>query len=314
MRRALSVVDDQPVNTRMPQSFRPLAAQRQAGAFTRAQARAGGLTKAQVAYRIKAGTLHSLVGMALRHCDDPVTPQMLAFGAYLTWPDAVLCGPTAAALNGAPLKLLDAHVITHRQPKAVRGLWPHHFEIAQWERDSWNGIKTTSPTRSLIDALVILPEPEAELLFSWAYTRRRLGVADFEVHLEHYPGRWGNNRLRRFLANAKAGIMSPAEALLHKILTHAGLTGWQADVTIRCGKQILARVDVLFSAQRVVVEVDGRRFHGQDRFQADRTRDNLLQSAGYTVLRFTWEDLTMRPHEVVNRIRQTLEMRTTNRR
>lgn len=293
-----------------PQSWTPPIARQQAGAFTRAQAMAGGLTKAQVAYRIRAGTIQTCVGMTLRHREEPVTAQMLAFGAYLTWPDAVLCGPTAAAFYGAPLIPVDAHVITRRQPKAVRGLVPHGFEVAPWELESWRGIQMTSPSRSLLDALVMLPQPSAQSLFVWSITRDRLSICDLEVHLEHYPGRWGNNRLRKFLADARQGIMSPAEALLHEILRRQGFTGWRADATLRRGDKIVARVDVLFPVERVVIEVDGRRYHGEDRFQADRTRDNLLQSAGYLVLRFTWEDLTQRPGEVAIRIRQACAIRT----
>ena len=43
-------------------------------------------------------------------------------------------------------------------------------------------------------------------------------------------------------------------------------------------------------------EIDGRAFHSDaDRFQRDRTRQNRLVGAGWTVLRFTWNDLRDRP-------------------
>lgn len=98
--------------------------------------------------------------------------------------------------------------------------------------------------------------------------------------------------------------MSPAEALLHKILRAAGFTGWQADATINHGSKIMDRVDVLFASSRLIVEVDGRKYHGEDRFQLDRTRDNRLHAAGYRVLRFTWADLTQRPGLIVRQVRE----------
>lgn len=299
------------MNSPNSQLWTPPIAASQAGAFTRAQAIAGGLTQRQVAYRLKAGTFQNFVGVALRHRNTPETPQMLAHGTFLTWPNVILCGPTAAALSRVPVLLTAAHVITQGRPNPIKRIIPHEFDVAPWERDTWNGIQITTLSRSLIDAIILLPEPAAHSLFVWSITRDRLSIPDLEIHLEHYPGRWGNNRLRRFLLNAQRGIMSPAEELLQKILKQNRLTGWQADVAIRRERKVLARVDVLFPAERVVVEVDGRRYHGEDRFQADRTRDNLLLSAGYLVLRFTWEDLTRRPREVVTRIGQALALSTT---
>jgi very-short-patch-repair endonuclease len=41
-------------------------------------------------------------------------------------------------------------------------------------------------------------------------------------------------------------------------------------------------------------------------FQADRTTTNVLQLVGYTVLRFTWADLTRRPEMVARQIRTAL--------
>jgi hypothetical protein len=46
-----------------------------------------------------------------------------------------------------------------------------------------------------------------------------------------------------------------------------------------------------------------------DRFQADRTRDQRLAAAGYVVLRFTWDDLSNRPDDVIERIRRTMAHR-----
>ena len=53
---------------------------------------------------------------------------------------------------------------------------------------------------------------------------------------------------------------------------------------------------MLFADARLVLEVDGRTHHSNgDRFKWDRTRQNLLVLAGYTVLQFTWWDITGRP-------------------
>jgi len=49
--------------------------------------------------------------------------------------------------------------------------------------------------------------------------------------------------------------------------------------------------------------VDGWAWHSTaDRFRADRRRQNALILAGWTVLRFTWDDLVHRPDAVLAQI------------
>jgi very-short-patch-repair endonuclease len=57
-----------------------------------------------------------------------------------------------------------------------------------------------------------------------------------------------------------------------------------------CGQRIgRHEVDFHWPEQRLVVELDGWKFHGHRvAFERDRIRDNELQLLGYTVLRFTW--------------------------
>lgn len=55
--------------------------------------------------------------------------------------------------------------------------------------------------------------------------------------------------------------------------------------------QMACRVDVLWAAGRVVVEVDGPEHRGATRYRADRLRDHALMCAGYRVLRLTNEDV-----------------------
>jgi very-short-patch-repair endonuclease len=69
----------------------------------------------------------------------------------------------------------------------------------------------------------------------------------------------------------------------------------------------VGRVDFLFVAERLVVEADGYAFHADRRaYREDRRRGNALQSAGYRVLRFTWEDVVNAPDRVVATVRRAL--------
>ncbi len=73
-------------------------------------------------------------------------------------------------------------------------------------------------------------------------------------------------------------------------------------------------VDFLWRERRVVVEMDSRAFHSDPlAFTRDRVRSNELQLRGYTVLRFTWSQVTREPELVVARIRAALVHRVEPR-
>ena len=59
-----------------------------------------------------------------------------------------------------------------------------------------------------------------------------------------------------------------------------------------------------YAELRLAIEVDGFEHHSSpDAFQRDRTRQNRLVALGWTVLRFTWEDVVKRPAMVAQTIR-----------
>jgi very-short-patch-repair endonuclease len=86
------------------------------------------------------------------------------------------------------------------------------------------------------------------------------------------------------------------------LLGDAGLAGW------RCGYRVdRYELDFAFPAERIAIEVDGWAWHSDvERFRHDRRRQNVLVLAGWTVLRFTWHDLTVRPDTVTAQIRAAL--------
>lgn len=66
----------------------------------------------------------------------------------------------------------------------------------------------------------------------------------------------------------------------------------------------LARPDLLYPLERVVVEYDGATH--RDRLASDNSRQNRLIDAGYFVLRFTAGDVLHRPASVVDKVRRGL--------
>jgi very-short-patch-repair endonuclease len=91
-----------------------------------------------------------------------------------------------------------------------------------------------------------------------------------------------------------------------RILRAAGIDGWRANHPVTVGGRRYV-IDFAFPGSMVAIEVDGFAHHSDvTRFQRDRQRQNDLVRAGWTVLRFTWADVTERPHDVVARVRTEL--------
>src|SRR5262245_6111233 len=69
------------------------------------------------------------------------------------------------------------------------------------------------------------------------------------------------------------------------------------------------RLDLLWRAERCVVEFDGPEHRDPLRFEADRRRDRLLQIDGYVVLRFTNDQVAHDVAAVVSQIEQLVTAR-----
>jgi very-short-patch-repair endonuclease len=168
-----------------------------------------------------------------------------------------------------------------------------------------HGLPVTDRATSVLDQLGRLPAPAARQLADRALQQGWLDIATIEHRLRAHPGRTGNRMLRRLLAECGDGAAAESERILHGLLRGAGLRGWVANHDVWLDGQLVGVVDLAFVECRVAVEVDGWAFHtGRERFQRDRTKQNALTAAGWTVLRFTWADLVDRPGYVVATIRQ----------
>ncbi len=140
----------------------------------------------------------------------------------------------------------------------------------------------------------------AELL-DRALQRRTSFDAVYRAHCRNL-GRRGAPAAAALLAAAADRAASGAERVLVRLLRDAGISGWRLGY-VAAG----AVLDLAFPEARVAVEVDGWAWHaGADRFRADRRRQNAVVLAGWTVLRFTWDDLMNRPDNVLTQIRASL--------
>jgi len=192
-----------------------------------------------------------------------------------------------------------------RRIDAPRGVRVVRTIIDRAERAERFGLPVTCLVRTAIDHLVCLPLTDATAFADRAIQQRWISLADLERRLS--VRRRGNPILRRVAATVVVGAETESERRLHRLLSRAGLTGWTANhaAAIR-GRPV--RIDVAFRAHKIAIEIDGFAYHSdRARYQQDRNRQNLLVLDGWTVLRFTWEDITDRPGQVLAAILAALD-------
>jgi very-short-patch-repair endonuclease len=87
---------------------------------------------------------------------------------------------------------------------------------------------------------------------------------------------------------------SELEERFLRLIRQAGIPDPEMNVHIE-GFQ----VDAVWREQRVIVELDGDRFHRHPGIRRrDRRRDAVLLLAGWRVLRYGWDDVTNAPAEL----------------
>lgn len=285
-----------------PRAWVPDAADRQAGVFTLAQAIDAGLSVGQIRHRRRTGLWVRHAGAAWRHRDRRTGPFADAMAALLTWPDGIVCLHTAARVHRIPVDPGPISTVVPHGRRPRHGLRPVRYALRDEDVVEVSGIAVTSVARTVFDLLGRAPQAQAEALLTWVLTRQRVEHGALTGLVDRSPGMAGNAQRRRLLHATRDGAMGAAEQRLHRLLRRAGIVGWSPNTVIRDRHGIIGTVDVVFTDAWLVLEIDGFAYHGADRFQSDRTRQNRLVGAGYTVLRFTWHDLVDRPHDVVAQV------------
>lgn len=287
----------------------PAAAENQNGTFTRDQARRAGVTTRQIRRRLAARRWKVVAGEALAPTGQAIGPPQLAFAVVLTWPSAVVSHELAGALHQFPLVFNGLGTSTVRQTLSVRanGLCAHRLPLTAQETCDGGGFPITTAERTALDLLRTLPWSQCRSLWAWLGTRGVLSLSDIEAELTRRERRLGSGQLRKLIDVSATGSLSAAEDILHDVLRCALISGWRPNAAVEVGGRVVAVVDALFDAARLVIEVDGYAAHSTPQaFQRDRERQNLLVAAGYQVLRFTWMDLNRRPEVVLSSIRAAL--------
>jgi very-short-patch-repair endonuclease len=165
-------------------------------------------------------------------------------------------------------------------------------------------LAVTAPARTALDLADVLDQRDLEWSVDEALQRGLVTKRDLAALTARAVGRRGGGRLARALARHSAsGITrSEAEKRFRDLVRAAGLPQPRSNIRLH-GYE----VDFYWPAQRLVVEIDGYRFHSsRPKIEHDTSKAAALVAAGLQLMRFTALQLCDRPLVVTARVAQAL--------
>jgi G:T-mismatch repair DNA endonuclease (very short patch repair protein) len=291
-------------------------AERQHGLVTRAQVRALGGTDKMIAGRCGNGRWEPLGDQVLRLRGGSRSWRQELLAAVLdAGPRAVATGRAAGALWQIPGFSMKRPEVLVKRPSDHRpslGALHETRSLPDHHRSTVDGIPVVTVARLLVELAATESARRLERAVDNACAAGIVspGALASAVAELCVRGRKGSATIRSLSDGiGSTGYVPPAselEARFRDLVRHAGLPEPVRQVDAG-GERWIGRVDVLFPEARLVVELDGRRWHDTRlAIESDRRRDNELVAAGWRVVRVTWRALVDDPAAVVQLVRRLM--------
>lgn len=268
--------------------------ERLGGAASWRQLRAAGVGWYPLWLALQAGTV-----LRLRRGVYAVPNAPAALCSAVRLGGVLACTSAALALGLPVLTPCEPHVIVPRawSHAVLPGVRVHRRTLRAEERLG----STTSLLRTVIDCARELPLREAVVICD-AALRLGLDAVDLRDAVRALRGP-GSAAAREVVAHSDSRAESPIESCLRLVAATLGVVVpqvWIAGV---------GRVDLLLDGW-LVIEADGFAHHSdRHSYREDRRRTNALVAAGFTVLRFSYEDVVHREEYVLETISRVVARR-----
>jgi hypothetical protein len=275
---------------------------------TRAQLLGLGLTVSAFKHLVASGRLirvHAGV-YAVGHVNN--TPVARAFAAVLACGDGALLSHGSAATLWGFSKYWDEpfEVTVWRSQRRRPGIKIHRSRVlTDPDRDCQLGVPVTSPARTALDIAPRLTDKRLTRVVNDGQHARLLHLDDLADVLDRNPKHPGTKRLKRFVEEPAGPTRSELE---DEFL--AFCKRYRLPTPVMNTDVLGYEVDVLFPAERVIVEIDSWEFHRlRDSFEGDRNRDADLLAGDYVTIRLTDERMKQTPEHEAARLHKILERR-----
>lgn len=255
------------------------------------------------------------VRLATSEVDDAHS-RLLAAGFPLR-PVVVFSHTTAAQLHGLPLpyrysRTIPAHVSAPRdvhRPRR-RDLISHHTDIPESDIEEAGGLRFTTAARTYVDLASMLDRSDLVAAGDVLLRDHGLTPADLLTQISarlRYPGK---ELARSSLDWLDGRAASPRESHLRVLLREAGLPTPEVNGVIKDDfGGFLAIGDLVFWAERVIVEYDGVVHAPMEQRAKDAARRAVLREHGWIVVEIVGEDMQY-PHRVIARVTAALAHRS----
>lgn len=282
---------------------------RQQGVVSRSQLEALGLSRSAIGHRLAQERLHRVhLGVyAVGHAR--LSPAGHRWAAVLAGGDgAVGSHQTAAAqwdvrsLRGGAQHVT---VLPGNGSRSRRGLRVHRTKLTEEDVTERDGLRVTTLARTLVDLGDVVPAEHVRRAFIRSEQLRLIDMTEVDQALQRAGRRRGAAILRGLLRAydprwqaTRSGIeVRMLDIVRDHALPQPEVNAWIA------GRW---EADLLWNAERLVVEVDGGVVHGTPSAHSrDAARDRALRRLGYRVLHIAERDLDA-PDRVARRVRSAV--------
>lgn len=288
----------------------------QEGLLTLAQVRTNGMSRWVARYRVGSGRWERAQRGIYRVAGAPWSWRQDLLAACLAAGRGAAASHRSAAclweLEGVDWGVVEISVVRSRYHRLDGVIVHRSTDLSPAVATVRHGVPVTTPARTLVDLGAVLPERMVELALDSALGRRLVTVAGVRLALDAVArrGRRGVGVLRSLLEDRSDSARMGAttlEARMRRLCRDHGIPELTFQHEVRTGRRFIGRVDFARPDLRLAIEVDGYEWHSSlEAFGHDRARQNELVAAGWTVLRFTWNDVTKGPERVANAIRRIL--------
>jgi hypothetical protein len=298
------------VHPAKPLSIEAIAwAERQAGVLIRAQLVSFGLCDSQIARLVRQQVLQRLDrGAYILGVQEPTWHQYAWAAVLLGGRSARLIGPSAAVFDG----LADPSFPIHLSVDARSGLTSRPWLTVVRQRDvSRPSRSLVAPPRSVIEDTVL------DLCAAAADDAAVIGFLTLSI-----PRLTSARRLKRALD--RRGRIAH-RSLINDVLAETAI-GVQSPLEYRWVKQVErphrlpipirpfplpsgGLADGGYEEFRVLLELDGRRYHDGERRFRDWRRDNMSSEGDWLTLRYGWHDTVVESCETAGNLFRVLRRR-----
>lgn len=258
--------------------------------------------RGQISWAVKKGEITRMLPAIYAHSGEAASLRIRVRAVMQADPDAVIVGRAAAVLHGL-LRESECRVIETASARLHSRGWLRvtRRSIPVELIKSDQGVRVSSAALTVVDLIPVFGSSIVD-----TGLRCRVRLDEMKAALAAIPWRPGNRRRAKVLAKSASQPWSPAERVGHEALNAAGIRGWKANLAIMSS----AIADIAFEELKLVFEIDGRTYHGDERaFVRDRRRDKELAMRGWQAVRFAASDVFDDPARFAAAVRRICQVR-----